>query len=84
VKKFSSEFINTAEQVNIWVFLTCVIVAVGCMFPEAVMGASEFNTSLSLIANVAMISLCFLWLTTQILWFGVRKYLERQSKLVQA
>jgi hypothetical protein len=84
MKSLNSDFIDTAETVNIWVFLACVLIAVACMFPEALIEASEFNVWLSLQANVAMVMLCVLWLTTQTAWILVRKFAYRPGTVSKA
>jgi hypothetical protein len=84
MKNLNADFVNTAEQVNIWMFLGCFLLAVGCMFPEVVIGPTEFNVWLSLFANLSLIVLCILWLTTQTLWLVIRKVLESRNGLVKA
>jgi uncharacterized membrane protein YbhN (UPF0104 family) len=79
MSRLRKETVETAELVNIWMFLICIIVAVMCMMPEAIMEQSEFNSWLSLQANLSMIALCVMWLVTQSLWFFARKYLEKFS-----
>ena len=84
MKSIRIEFIETVEKVSIWMFLGCILIAVGCMIPDAVMPASEFNAWLFLFANVSMIVLCLLWFMSQSICYLVRKQLERSQDTVQA
>jgi len=77
--KIDLDFVNTAEQMNIWMFNACTLIGVCMMMPEALYGPSEFNTELSLFASSGLIALNILWLTTQALWYLARKHVERQQ-----
>jgi hypothetical protein len=76
------EFVETAERVNIWIFVICTLVCVGMMMPEAVIGPSEEYTRLALLSSGALVILCLMWMTTQSLWLIVRKIVEHREASV--
>jgi hypothetical protein len=80
MKSPSYDFVNTSEQMNIWMFAGCFIIAILCMLPEIVIGPSESNTWLGLHAHLSMIALCSLWMVTQALLLISRKVLESRTR----
>jgi hypothetical protein len=79
MKSIRLDFVETAERINIWIFVSCTLVCVGMLMPEAVIGPTEEYTRLALLGSGALVILCLMWMTTQTLWLLVRKVVSHRE-----
>jgi hypothetical protein len=82
MKSIRLDFVETAERINIWIFVSCTLVCVGMLMPEAVIGPTEEYTRLALLGSGALVILCLMWMTTQSLWLLVRKVVAHREASV--